>query len=166
MHGNTFEAANGYKTRAFADVVEEVNGFFDVHDQLGTWPGGIHVELTGDDVTECLGGGDALGHADLDNRYETICDPRLNGRQSIDLAFQVAELLDRLLALGTASADSARHTPGPLGLNESADPTRGRMSQLMRPPTVERGPDHVILVIEASLKIVSSDTSMPCSRSA
>ena len=63
--------------------------------QSGTWPGGVHVELTGDDVTECLGGGDALGHADLDDRYETICDPRLNGRQSIDLAFQVAELLDR-----------------------------------------------------------------------
>lgn len=90
MHGNTFEAANGYKTRAFADVVEEVNGFFDVHHQLGTWPGGIHVELTGDDVTECLGGAHQLSESDLASRYETVCDPRLNRNQSLELAFTVA----------------------------------------------------------------------------
>ena len=65
MHGNTFEAVNGYKTRAFADVMEELNGFFDVHEELGTWPGGVHVELTGDDVTECVGGCDDLVEADL-----------------------------------------------------------------------------------------------------
>ena len=93
MHGNTFEAANGYKTRAFADVVEEVNGFFDVHDQLGTWPGGIHVELTGDDVTECLGGAHQLNENDLASRYETVCDPRLNRNQSLELAFTVARRL-------------------------------------------------------------------------
>ncbi len=93
MHGNTFEAANGYKTRAFADVMDEVNGFFDVHEELGTWPGGVHVELTGDDVTECVGGADELVEADLVNRYETLCDPRLNRNQSLELAFQVSERL-------------------------------------------------------------------------
>jgi 3-deoxy-7-phosphoheptulonate synthase len=93
MHGNTFEAANGYKTRAFSDVMDELNGFFDVHEELGTWPGGVHVELTGDDVTECVGGGDELVEADLVNRYETLCDPRLNRNQSLELAFLVAERL-------------------------------------------------------------------------
>jgi 3-deoxy-7-phosphoheptulonate synthase len=93
MHGNTFEARNGYKTRAFADVIDEVHGFFDVHEELGTWPGGVHVELTGDDVTECVGGGDDLVEADLVNRYETLCDPRLNRNQSLDLAFTVAQRL-------------------------------------------------------------------------
>ncbi len=93
MHGNTFSARNGYKTRAFSDVVEEVNGFFDVHEELGTWPGGVHVELTGDDVTECVGGSDDLVEADLVNRYETLCDPRLNRNQSLELAFLVAERL-------------------------------------------------------------------------
>jgi 3-deoxy-7-phosphoheptulonate synthase len=95
MHGNTFTSDTGRKTRDFDAVLAEIAGFFAAHWTEGTWPGGVHIELTGDDVTECLGGGDALGHADLDDRYETICDPRLNGRQSIDLAFQVAELLDR-----------------------------------------------------------------------
>ncbi len=93
MHGNTFEAANGYKTRSFDDVVEEVRGFFDVHDELGTWPGGLHVELTGSDVTECVGGAARLAEADLANRYETVCDPRLNRDQSLELAFTVATRL-------------------------------------------------------------------------
>ncbi|CAI9399613.1 class II 3-deoxy-7-phosphoheptulonate synthase [Aestuariimicrobium sp. T2.26MG-19.2B] len=93
MHGNTFEAANGYKTRAFNDVVDEVNGFFDVHHNLGTWPGGVHIELTGDDVTECVGGADELKEEDLASRYETACDPRLNRNQSLELAFMVAERL-------------------------------------------------------------------------
>jgi 3-deoxy-7-phosphoheptulonate synthase len=95
MHGNTFTSDTGRKTRDFEAVLSEIAGFFAAHWAEGTWPGGVHIELTGEDVTECLGGGDALGHADLDDRYETMCDPRLNGRQSIDLAFQVAELLDR-----------------------------------------------------------------------
>ncbi len=95
MHGNTFTSDTGRKTRHFDDVLGEIAGFFAAHWAEGTWPGGVHIELTGEDVTECLGGGDALGHADLDDRYETMCDPRLNGRQSIDLAFQVAELLDQ-----------------------------------------------------------------------
>ncbi|MEA5120199.1 MAG: 3-deoxy-7-phosphoheptulonate synthase class II [Propionibacterium sp.] len=95
MHGNTFETANGYKTRSYAAVVEELNGFFDVHDQLGTWPGGVHVELTGEDVTECLGGAFQLSETDLDARYETACDPRLNRSQSLELAFMIAERLNQ-----------------------------------------------------------------------
>jgi 3-deoxy-7-phosphoheptulonate synthase len=95
MHGNTFTSSTGRKTRDFDAVLAEIAGFFAAHWNEGTWPGGVHIELTGEDVTECLGGGDALDHADLDDRYETMCDPRLNGRQSIDLAFRVAELLDR-----------------------------------------------------------------------
>ncbi len=93
MHGNTFETASGYKTRAFDDVIDEVQGFFDVHRSLGTWPGGIHVELTGDDVTECVGGGEELAEMDLGNRYESVCDPRLNRVQSLELAFLVAGML-------------------------------------------------------------------------
>lgn len=93
MHGNTYTSSTGYKTRSFADVVDEVNGWFDVHDRLGTWPGGIHVELTGEDVTECVGGTHDLAEADLAHRYETACDPRLNRNQSLELAFMVAERL-------------------------------------------------------------------------
>ncbi len=93
MHGNTFTSATGRKTRHFEDVVDEVAGFFEVHRALDSWPGGIHVELTGEDVTECVGGSESLTETDLDDRYETMCDPRLNARQSLDLAFRVAELL-------------------------------------------------------------------------
>jgi 3-deoxy-7-phosphoheptulonate synthase len=93
MHGNTFETSLGYKTRAFSQVADELNGFFDVHQELGTWPGGVHIELTGDDVTECVGGVGELAEADLANRYETACDPRLNRNQSLELAFLIAERL-------------------------------------------------------------------------
>lgn len=93
MHGNTFETSSGYKTRRFEDVLDEVRGFFDVHRALGTWPGGLHVELTGDNVTECVGGGEELNEADLANRYESVCDPRLNRVQSLEMAFLVAEML-------------------------------------------------------------------------
>ncbi len=93
MHGNTFTAANGRKTRHFDDVLAEIGGFVRAHRAEGTWPGGIHVELTGEDVTECLGGGHELLDTHLDQRYETVCDPRLNGKQSVDLAFRVAELV-------------------------------------------------------------------------
>ncbi len=93
MHGNTFEASTGYKTREFDDVIDEVRGFFEVHRSLGTWPGGLHVELTGDDVTECMGGGMRVSAEDLATRYETLCDPRLNRAQSLELAFLTAEML-------------------------------------------------------------------------
>ncbi|MDF5753865.1 3-deoxy-7-phosphoheptulonate synthase class II [Spongiactinospora sp. TRM90649] len=92
MHGNTFEAPSGHKTRRFDDVLDEVAGFFEVHRALGTHPGGIHIEFTGDDVTECVGGGHEVVEDDLALRYETACDPRLNRGQSLDLAFRVAEL--------------------------------------------------------------------------
>jgi 3-deoxy-7-phosphoheptulonate synthase len=93
MHGNTFTSPSGYKTRQFEDVMEEIRGYFAVHRAEGSWPGGIHVELTGDAVTECLGGSGDVRSDHLQQRYETMCDPRLNARQSLDLAFQVAELL-------------------------------------------------------------------------
>jgi 3-deoxy-7-phosphoheptulonate synthase len=92
MHGNTVEAASGQKTRNFDDVLDEVAGFFEVHRALGTHPGGIHIEFTGDDVTECIGGGHHIAESDLGYRYETTCDPRLNRSQSLDLAFRVAGL--------------------------------------------------------------------------
>jgi 3-deoxy-7-phosphoheptulonate synthase len=92
MHGNTFETPSGHKTRRLDDVLDEVAGFFEVHRSLGTHPGGIHIEFTGDDVTECVGGGHEIVEGDLATRYETACDPRLNRGQSLDLAFRVAEL--------------------------------------------------------------------------
>jgi 3-deoxy-7-phosphoheptulonate synthase len=91
MHGNTFEAPSGHKTRRFDDVLAEVHGFFDVHRKLGTHPGGIHIEFTGDNVTECVGGSYQIAETDLYQRYETACDPRLKRSQSLDLAFTVAE---------------------------------------------------------------------------
>lgn len=93
MHGNTYEAPSGYKTRKFDDVMDEIAGFFEVHKGLGTHPGGIHVELTGDDVTECVGGGEHISHDDLATRYESACDPRLNHTQSLEVSFLVAEML-------------------------------------------------------------------------
>jgi 3-deoxy-7-phosphoheptulonate synthase len=95
MHGNTFQHASGYKTRDFNDVMRELLGFFDVCRAADVWPGGVHVELTGENVTECLGGSHEVLGDHLEQRYETSCDPRLNARQSLDLAFQVAELLRR-----------------------------------------------------------------------
>ena len=92
MHGNTVETPGGRKTRHVEDILAEVTGFFEVHHALGTHPGGIHIEFTGDDVTECLGGSHGLTEDDLTDRYETACDPRLNRGQSLDLAFRVAEL--------------------------------------------------------------------------
>ncbi|WP_177216744.1 class II 3-deoxy-7-phosphoheptulonate synthase [Mycetocola miduiensis] len=95
MHGNGITTPNGYKTRRFDDVVDEVKGFFESHRAVGTHPGGIHVELTGDDVTECLGGSEMLDEASLATRYESLCDPRLNHMQSLELAFLVAEELGK-----------------------------------------------------------------------
>ncbi|HXL89234.1 MAG TPA: 3-deoxy-7-phosphoheptulonate synthase class II [Streptosporangiaceae bacterium] len=91
MHGNTLKTVSGHKTRYFDDILDEARGFFEVHRELRTHPAGVHVELTGDDVTECAGGGDEVSITDLHRRYETACDPRLNRSQSLDLAFLVAE---------------------------------------------------------------------------
>jgi 3-deoxy-7-phosphoheptulonate synthase len=93
MHANTFNTAGGIKTRRLGDVLAEVEAFFRVCREGGVWPGGIHLEFTGEDVTECLGGSLEVHEDELDRRYETLCDPRLNGRQSLDLAFRVAELV-------------------------------------------------------------------------
>jgi 3-deoxy-7-phosphoheptulonate synthase len=95
MHGNGITTKNGYKSRRFDDVMDEVRGFFEVHRALGTVPGGIHVELTGDDVAECLGGSEHIDEATLEERYESLCDPRLNHSQSLELAFLVAEALGK-----------------------------------------------------------------------
>ncbi|MFT4232477.1 MAG: 3-deoxy-7-phosphoheptulonate synthase class II [Leucobacter sp.] len=97
MHGNGITTSTGYKTRRFDDVMDELRGFFEAHREAGTFPGGIHVELTGDDVTECLGGSENIDEAALETRYESLCDPRLNHMQSLELAFQVAEELKRLV---------------------------------------------------------------------
>jgi 3-deoxy-7-phosphoheptulonate synthase len=93
MHANLVRTPAGTKTRDFDAIMAEVQGFFAAHREVGTWPGGVHLEFTGEDVTECLGGSEAVLESQLDHRYETLCDPRLNGRQSLDLAFRVAELM-------------------------------------------------------------------------
>jgi 3-deoxy-7-phosphoheptulonate synthase len=99
MHANVFTTASGHKTRHFDAVMREIEGFFAAHWEEGTWPGGVHVEFTGENVTECLGGSEAVLEEQLNVRYMTLCDPRLNPRQSLDLAFRVAELM--------------RHSPNP-----------------------------------------------------
>lgn len=102
MHGNTIKSSSGYKTRPFDRILAEVRGFFAVHRAEGTHPGGIHIEMTGQDVTECVGGADAIGDEDLSNRYHTHCDPRLNANQALELAFLIS---DELKALRTRSMD-------------------------------------------------------------
>jgi 3-deoxy-7-phosphoheptulonate synthase len=93
MHGNTITTGSGRKTRRFDDILAELKGFFVVHQQEGTIPGGVHIELTHEDVTECLGGAEGVLDQHLEHRYQALCDPRLNGRQSLDLAFELAEML-------------------------------------------------------------------------
>ncbi len=95
MHGNTEESPSGHKTRHFDRIMDEVEGFFEVHQHLGTHPGGIHVEHTGENVTECLGGAQMISHSELSSRYDTACDPRLNTQQALELAFLVVEMLRR-----------------------------------------------------------------------
>ena len=96
MHGNTIKSANGYKTRPFDRIMTEVRGFFAAHAAEGTHPGGVHFEMTGQDVTECTGGAQAITDSGLSLRYHTHCDPRLNGAQSLELAFLIAEELQKL----------------------------------------------------------------------
>jgi 3-deoxy-7-phosphoheptulonate synthase len=96
MHANLIRTASGRKTRDFEAILAEIEAFFETHRREGTWPGGVHLEFTGEDVTECLGGSEPVSEEALDTRYETLCDPRLNARQSLDLAFRVAELMRRL----------------------------------------------------------------------
>lgn len=100
MHGNTIKARSGYKTRRVNDVMAEVQGFFDAHDEIGTYPGGVHFEMTGQNVTECVGGVVDVTEARLGDRYHTHCDPRLNGAQALELAFLIADLLKQRRDVG------------------------------------------------------------------
>ena len=100
MHGNTIKASSGYKTRRVNDVMAEVQGFFDAHDEVGTYPGGVHFEMTGQNVTECVGGVVDVTEARLGDRYHTHCDPRLNGAQALELAFLIADLLKQRRDVG------------------------------------------------------------------
>ena len=93
MHGNVIKAANGYKTRPFDRILAEARAFTDILPSEGAYPGGVHVEMTGQQVTECLGGASMVTEEDLSSRYHTHCDPRLNGTQALDLAFLIAEQL-------------------------------------------------------------------------
>lgn len=93
MHGNTVKSSTGYKTRKFDDILAEIKSFLRIHKSLGTYAGGIHFEMTGQDVTECLGGNQEISELDLKNRYHTHCDPRLNSSQSLELAFLIAQEL-------------------------------------------------------------------------
>ena len=93
MHGNTIKAKNGYKTRNLNTIIEELNCFFHIHESENTFPGGVHFELTGENVTECLGGINNIKDHDLDFKYETTCDPRLNNEQSLEIAFLISALL-------------------------------------------------------------------------
>jgi len=95
MHGNTIVSKTGYKTRAVDQVLREVKGFFAAHEGEGSYAGGMHLELTGQDVTECIGGAQAIAETDLSDRYHTHCDPRLNASQAIELAFMIAEELKK-----------------------------------------------------------------------
>ena len=93
MHGNTMKANSGFKTRPFERVIQEVESFFDIHHSLGTYPGGVHLEMTGQNVTECVGGAQAIKDEDLSARYHTHCDPRLNANQALELAFLISDKL-------------------------------------------------------------------------
>ena len=106
MHGNTIKASSGYKTRRVNDVMAEVQGFFDAHDEIGTYPGGGHFEMTGQNVTECVGGVVDVTEARLGDRYHTHCDPRLNGAQALELAFLIADLLKQRRDVGAKLSEA------------------------------------------------------------
>src|SRR5690606_40530732 len=117
MHGNTITSGSGYKTRPFERIVQEVKQFFAIHAAEGTYAGGVHLEMTGKNVTECTGGARAISDKDLNDRYHTFCDPRLNAEQSIELAFLLADLLkaDRIAKTkplaAVAGLESTRKSP-------------------------------------------------------
>ena len=107
MHGNTIKSATGYKTRPFDRIMTEVRGFFAAHAAEGTHPGGVHFEMTGQDVTECIGGAQEITESRLGDRYHTHCDPRLNASQALELAFRIAEELKQWRQAGGRSSDIA-----------------------------------------------------------
>ena len=93
MHGNIEKANNGYKTRSLKNIISEIQQFFQIHRSEGTYPGGVHLEMTGQNVTECIGGVQDITENDLSSRYRTFCDPRLNASQSLELAFLLSDFL-------------------------------------------------------------------------
>ena len=117
MHGNTVTSSNGYKTRSFDRILDELHGAFAIHAAEGSYAGGVHFELTGQNVTECIGGSQAISEASLADRYLTHCDPRLNATQALELAFEIAEALKRARqgrANGNALGAATRFAAGPL----------------------------------------------------
>ena len=138
MHGNTITSNSGYKTRPFDRILSEVKSFFTIHAAEGTHAGGVHLEMTGQDVTECIGGARAITDEDLNDRYHTVCDPRLNAEQSIDMAFLIAELLKQERA-GKVQADAGRGgtvsccgSGGPRSIRATASPSRSAPEQAIR----------------------------------
>lgn len=129
MHGNTHESESGYKTRDYDDIRAEVEVFFEVHRQLGTHPGGVHLELTASDVTECLGASSGVADADLAARYETACDPRLNHRQSLDLVRVVAALLGGARPGPRTVREAARRRARSAADRQPGRPARHRAAQ-------------------------------------
>ena len=95
MHGNTIKTSNNFKTRKFSDILSEIKNFFRIHQQLDSYAGGVHFEMTGQDVTECLGGNQEISELNLSDRYHTHCDPRLNSAQSVEMAFSIAYELSK-----------------------------------------------------------------------
>ena len=105
MHGNTIKSNTGYKTRPLKDIISEIHNFFQIHRSEGTYPGGVHLEMTGQDVTECMGGLQEITDQDLKNRYHTYCDPRLNASQSLELAFLLSDFLKEEKLLSKQSSN-------------------------------------------------------------
>ena len=105
MHGNTIKSNTGYKTRPLKDIISEIHQFFQIHRAEGTYPGGVHLEMTGQDVTECMGGLQEISDKDLENRYHTYCDPRLNASQSLELAFLLSDFLKEEKLLSKQSSN-------------------------------------------------------------
>jgi 3-deoxy-7-phosphoheptulonate synthase len=95
MHGNTIKSSTNFKTRKFDEIMKEIKSFFAIHQSLGTYAGGVHLEMTGQDVTECLGGNQQISELNLQDRYHTHCDPRLNSSQSVELAFMIAQEISK-----------------------------------------------------------------------
>ena len=106
MHGNTIKSNTGYKTRPLTNIFSEIQKFFQIHKSIGTYPGGVHLEMTGQDVTECMGGLQEITDEDLKNRYHTFCDPRLNASQSLELAFLISDFLKDENFLSSKSSNS------------------------------------------------------------
>jgi 3-deoxy-7-phosphoheptulonate synthase len=111
MHGNTIKTSSGYKTRPLERIAQEVRNFFDACRAEGVYAGGVHLEMTGKNVTECTGGARAISEADLHDRYHTYCDPRLNAEQAIEMAFMVADLLKAERLAAPSHAGAGRRAP-------------------------------------------------------